>query len=147
VSGDGISDGVATEREMMTRALWGMGQRQAFLHDGRATGGTFEQNVDAALQNHGGESAFARTAYNALSPANKTLLYAFLKSLGRAEFDEDNNNTVDVFDWFFLSTDFTGPSPVTPVNPNAHGAIADVDQDQDFDVVDFLVMQRAFTGQ
>ncbi len=145
--GDGIADGVATEREMMTRALWGMSQRQAFLHDGRATGGTFEQNVDAAVQNHGGESAFARTAYNALSPANKTLLYAFLKSLGRAEFDEDNNNTVDVFDWFFLSTDFTGPSPLTPINPNAHGATADVDQDQDFDVVDFLVMQRAFTGQ
>ena len=145
--GDGIVDGIATEREMETRSLWGMGQRQAFLHDGRATGGTFEQNVDAALQNHGGEASFARTNYNALSASSKTSLYAFLRSLGRPEFDEDNNNTIDVFDWFFLSTDFTGPSPAVPISADAHGAAADVDQDHDFDVVDFLVMQRAFTGQ
>jgi hypothetical protein len=145
--GDGIADGPATEREMMTRALWGMGQREAFLHDGRATGGSFAQNVDAAIQDHGGEAAFSRTAYNALSMASKDQLFVFLSSLGRPEFDEDNNNTVDVFDWFFLSPDFTGPAPVTPVSPDAHGAVADLDQDADFDLRDFLGMQRAFTGQ
>jgi cytochrome c551/c552 len=145
--GDGIVDGIATEREMQTRALWGLGQRLAFLHDGRATGGTFAQNIDAAIQDHGGEAAFSRTAYNALGAADKALLAGFLKSLGRLEFDEDNNNTVDVFDWFFLSTELTGPTPVVPIGPDAHGAVADVDQDLDFDLVDFLAMQRAFTGQ
>ena len=145
--GDGIVDGIATEREMMTRALWGMGQRGGFLHDGRATGGTFADNVDAAIQDHGGEAAGSRSAYNALSPAEKDDLYNFLFSLGRPEFDEDNNNTVDVFDWFFLAGDFTGPDPVTAIDPDDHGAVADVDQDGDFDMGDFLVMQRAFTGQ
>ncbi|MEM7309067.1 MAG: di-heme oxidoredictase family protein [Planctomycetota bacterium] len=145
--GDGIVEGMATEQEMLTRALWGLGQRGGFLHDGRATGGTFADNIDAAVQDHGGEAAFSRTAYNALTPTEKGQLHDFLASLGRAEFDEDNNNTVDVFDWFFLSSDFTGPTPTTPILPDDHGAVADVDQDADFDMVDFLVMQRAFTGQ
>lgn len=143
--GDGIVDGAATEQEMMTRALWGLGQRQLMLHDGRATGGTFAQNVDAAVQDHGGEAATSRAAYNALTPTEQGQLYAFLESLGRSEFDEDNDNDVDVFDWVFLSADFTGPGAT--ILPDDHGAIADVDQDQDFDLADALVMQRAFTGQ
>ncbi|MCZ6596037.1 MAG: hypothetical protein O7B99_00195 [Planctomycetota bacterium] len=145
--GDGIVDGIATEREMMTRALWGMGQRESFLHDGRATGGTFAQNVDMTIQDHGGEAAFARTNYNALSSTDKDALYAFLESLGRPEFDEDNNNTVDVFDHFFLAPLFTGPDPVAPVSPDDPGAVADVDQDGDYDIADWMVFQRAFTGQ
>ncbi len=145
--GDGIVDGIATEREMHTRALWGLGQREGFLHDGRATGSTFGGNIDLAIQDHGGEAAFSRTAYNALSQPAKDQLYAFLESLGRPEFDEDNNNTVDVFDWFFLEADFNGPDPVDTHSPDDHGAIADVDQDRDFDLADMLVMQRAFTGQ
>jgi hypothetical protein len=52
-----------------------------------------------------------------------------------------------VFDWFFLSPEFTGPAPVAPVTPDDHAAIADLDQDGDFDLRDFLGMQRAFTGQ
>ena len=145
--GDGIVDGVATEREMMTRALWGAGQREGFLHDGRATGGTFGQNITDCVADHGGEAAFSRTLYNALSASDKDAVHAFLESLGRPEFDEENNSTVDVFDWFFLSTDLTGPNPATAITPDDHGAIADVDQDGDFDMSDFLVMQRAFTGQ
>jgi len=145
--GDGIVDGIATEREMQTRALWGLGQREAFLHDGRATGGSFGQNVDAAVHDHGGEAAFSRAAYEALGATQRAQIHEFLESLGRPEFDEDNSNTVDAFDWFFLSADLTGPAPTTPITPDDHGAIADVDQDADFDLVDFLAMQRAFTGQ
>jgi len=73
--GDGIVDGIATEREMMTRALWGMGQRESFLHDGRAT------NVRDAILTHDGEGAGARDAFAALTPDEQQLLLRFLASL------------------------------------------------------------------
>ena len=99
--GDGIVEGEATETEMMTRPLWGLVQRPSFLHDGRATGGTFEQNVAAAIAEHGGTATPSAQAFAALTAAEKDLVYRFLGSLGRTEFDWDANNTIDEFDWFF----------------------------------------------
>ena len=145
--GDGIVEGEATETEMMTRPLWGLAQRPSFLHDGRATGGTFEQNVAAAIAEHGGTATPSAQAFAALSAAEKDLVYRFLGSLGRAEFDWDTNNTIDEFDWFFIYPLMTGPEPATPLSPDDTGAIADVDQDGDFDLVEFGKLQRAFTGQ
>ncbi|MBI4879211.1 MAG: hypothetical protein HY812_06070 [Planctomycetes bacterium] len=138
--------------EMMTRALWGMSQREAFLHDGRATGGTFAQDVDSAIQHHDGEAALARAGYNAFSATDKGLLVGFLASLGRAEFDFENDNDVDEFDWFFLNYYgwFNGPAeaPGAPaLTPDQDGAVADIDQDGDFDLRDWGYYQRAFTGQ
>ena len=115
-------DGIATEELMMTRALWGVGQRNSLLHDGRATGGTFAQNVDAAIQDHDGDAAFSRANYNGLQPADKDALVAFLLSLGRAEFDLENDNDVDAFDWFFLEPEFAGPGG--SFTPDDAGAIA-----------------------
>ncbi|MDC3307469.1 hypothetical protein OAV47_01420, partial [bacterium] len=143
----GIVEGEATETEMMTRPLWGLAQRPSFLHDGRATGGTFEQNVAAAIAEHGGTATPSAQAFAALSAAEKDLVYRFLGSLGRAEFDWDTNNTIDEFDWFFIYPLMTGPEPATPLSPDDTGAIADVDQDGDFDLVEFGKLQRAFTGQ
>ena len=40
---------------MKTAPLWGMATRESFLHDGRATSGTFEQNVESAIGYHDGE--------------------------------------------------------------------------------------------
>lgn len=145
--GDGIVEGEATETEMMTRPLWGLAQRPSFLHDGRATGGTFGQNVAAAVAEHGGTATPSAQAFAALSAVEKDLVYDFLGSLGRAEFDWDTNNTIDEFDWFFIYPLMTGPEPATPISPDDEGAIGDVDQDGDFDLVEFGKLQRAFSGQ
>jgi len=145
--GDGIVEGEATETEMMTRPLWGLAQRPSFLHDGRSTGGTFAQNVEAAVAEHGGTALPSAQAFAALSTAEKDLVMDFLASLGRAEFDWDTNNTIDEFDWFFVFPLMTGPAPATPISPDDDGAIADVDQDGDFDLVEFGKLQRVFTGQ
>lgn len=146
--GDGIVDGPATENVMMTRALWGVGYRESLLHDGRSTGGSFQDNVDDAVAWHDGEAAFSRDAYQALDPVDQALIGKFLQSLGRPEFDIDGaNNTVDIFDFFFLEEHFNGPAPAVPHTPDDDGALADVDQDGDYDLQDALVLQRAFTGQ
>ena len=154
--GDGIVDGPATEQIMMTRALWGLVDREQFLHDGRATGGTFGQNIDATVADHGGEAAFARTNYNALTQPQRDDLYLFLQSLGQPEFDYDPSkstpgakidNDIDQFDWFFLEFDgwFNGPTG-SGISPDDGGSTADIDQDGDFDMFDWTHLQRAFTG-
>lgn len=145
--GDGIVEGDATETEMMTRPLWGLVQRGAYLHDGRATGGTFGDNVETAIMEHGGTAAPSAAAYQSLSQADKDDVISFLMSLGRAEFDWDMNNTIDEFDWFFVEPFATGPAPATALTPDDPGAIADVDQDGDFDLIEFGKMQRVWTGQ
>ncbi len=147
--GDGIVQGAGTETRMRTAPLWGMSQRQTFLHDGSAAGGTFEQIVDIAILAHEGDAAPARDAYAALGSVQRDQLLAFLGSLGRAEFDEDDDNNVDVFDFFFMGFNgaFTGPAPVSAVTPDDPDAYLDVDQDGDVDLADMQVFQRAFTGQ
>jgi len=144
--GDGIPQGMATETEFRTTPLWGVGHRATFalLHDGRAAGGTAEQNIDSAIQSHDGEALASKVAYNALSVADQAKLQAFLISLGRAEFDAEYNNNVDEIDWFFIRGWMTGPgSFYTPDSPEA---IADFDQDGDFDLRDIAALQRAYTG-
>jgi hypothetical protein len=132
---------------MMTRPLWGLAQRNAYLHDGRATGGSFEQLMEMAVIEHAGTAAPSAAALQALTQAEKDLVYVFLASLGRAEFDWDTNNSLDEFDWFFLEPLVTGPDPAVPLTPDDPGAIGDVDQDGDFDLVEFGKLQRVWTGQ
>ena len=145
--GDGIVEGDATETEMMTRPLWGLAQRGSYLHDGRASGGTFEDNVEAAILAHGGTAQPSADAYAALSAADQVSLMTFLASLGRAEFDWDTNNSLDEFDWFFLEPLATGPDPTVPVGADSPAAVADVDRDGDFDLIEFGLLQRVWTGQ
>ncbi len=145
--GDGIVEGDATEVEMMTRPLWGLRQRTAYLHDGRATGGTFEDNVATAVMEHGGTAAPSAASFAGLSAMDRADLMLFLGSLGRTEFDWDTNNTIDEFDWFFLEQVVTGPMPAVPIDANSPGAVGDLDTDGDFDLVEFGQLQRAFTGQ
>ncbi|HVS11265.1 MAG TPA: di-heme oxidoredictase family protein [Planctomycetota bacterium] len=142
--GDGIVQGAGTENELITRSLWGLISRNALLHDGRATGGSFEQNVRDAIAHHDGEAAAARDAFANLSGLDQQLLLDFLGSLGRAEFDYEGDNDVDEFDWFFIEPSFTGPGAF--YTPDDFASISDVDQDGDFDLADFAVLQRAFTG-
>ncbi len=146
--GDGIVQGQASEGELRTPALWGLRVRaeEALLHDGRATGGTPADNLRDAILAHDGEAAAARDRFTTLRPANQQRLLDFLLSLGRAEFDYEGDHDVDALDWVFLRIDsrFTGPGSFhTADDP---GAVADFDQDGDFDLEDYAVMQRAATG-
>jgi di-heme oxidoreductase (putative peroxidase) len=146
--GDGIVQGYATETELKTPPLWGLRSRAdiGLLHDGRATGGTPQQNLRDAILAHDGEGQASRDAFVALTPEQQDQLFAFLMSLGRVEFDEEGDHDVDALDWFFLESDsrFTGPGAFfTPDHP---GAVADFDRDGDFDLADFAVYQRAMTG-
>jgi len=142
--GDGIVDGMATEKEMMTRTLWGIGMRQSALHDGRHSGISFADMMDLSVSDHMGEASFARSNYNQLSAGDKSALYNFLLSLGRAEGDWDMNNKIDEFDWFFLQPTMTGPDAGTVTSDDA-GAIVDIDQDGDIDMADMAIFQRAYT--
>jgi len=146
--GDGIVQGQGTELEMRTMPLWGIGQREGLLHDGRSTGNTFEGNVHHATLEHAGEAQGSRDAYNALSLADQGRIHDFLRSLGRAEFDYENDNDVDEFDIFFSFFDgeFSGPAAGS-FTPDAAAAVSDFDQDGDYDMADFEVLMRAFTGQ
>jgi hypothetical protein len=146
--GDGVVQGAATENEFRTTPLWGMRARAevGLLHDARATGGSMVQNVRDAITAHAGEAQASRDAYLALAPAQQDQLVAFLLSLGRVEFDQEGDHDVDEFDWFFFEDqdNFTGPG--VAFNADSPAAVADFDQDGDFDLVDFAGFQRAMTG-
>ena len=150
--GDGIVQGMGTEKRMRTSSLWGINVRagDGLLHNGAAIGGSPEDNIDLAVKAHDGPGvtggAASRQAYLNLSSTQQHQLQAFLMSLGQLEFDADKNNSVDGFDWFFISNNgwFQGPG-ANNVNPDAPSALADVDQDGDVDLVDFGLLQRAMT--
>jgi CxxC motif-containing protein (DUF1111 family) len=78
---DGRPDEGATGREWRTTPLWGLRLMRQFLdgdaflmHDGRA------RTVDEAIRLHGGEATASRTAYLALTPAQRQALLAFVES-------------------------------------------------------------------
>lgn len=59
----------------LTENLWGVGTTSPYLHDGRAT------TLAEAILEHGGEAAFARTAFRELAPDERADLIAFLENL------------------------------------------------------------------
>jgi CxxC motif-containing protein (DUF1111 family) len=67
--------GLARPADFRTEPLLDLRDAVHFLHDGRAT--TLEQ----AIELHGGEGSGARDRFKALSPADRAVLVAFLKSL------------------------------------------------------------------
>jgi CxxC motif-containing protein (DUF1111 family) len=78
---DGRPDEGATGSEWRTTPLWGLRLMRQFLngdafllHDGRA------RTVDEAIRLHGGEANAVRTAYLALTPAQRTALLSFVES-------------------------------------------------------------------
>ncbi len=154
VEADQIAQGNASETDMQTRALWGLRQRVSLMHDGDVTGLPFGQLIDACVQRHAaGEGAPSVAAYNALSSAQKDDLYRFLASLGQSHFDYEDNgglikaadNDRDEFDWFFIEPFFTGNAPGT-FTVDDYAAVTDVQGDGDFDLREFGLFQRAFTG-
>lgn len=97
---DNLGEGTASGSEWRTTPLWGLGHdhnvmlgdlkandsvslagdsndinRIGYLHDGRA------RTIDEAIRWHGGEALKSKSAYEALSDADKSKLLAFLNSL------------------------------------------------------------------
>lgn len=146
-TGDGIPMGIADGAEFRTTPLWGVRVRAstALMHNGSINGFLPEAGLDAAILAHAGEAAPATAAYSALSASDKAKVIQFLMSLGRTEFDADDLTApgqIDETDWFFLRPTVTGPgSFYTADSPEA---VADFDQDGDFDLRDIAGFQRAF---
>ena len=75
---DGIAEGAAHSSEWRTAPLWDVADnltQGGLLHDGRA------RSIGEAVEWHDGEGAKSRTAFNKLSPAERTQIEDFL--LGR----------------------------------------------------------------
>jgi hypothetical protein len=142
-AGDFIGQGQAAPTELRTAPLWGLRVRDPMWHDGRFAGGTFAERVAAAIAQHnamGSEANKIVVAYNRLSPGEKAQIVAFLDSLGRAEFDGDGNNEINVNDFYsFLGC--YGTAPITPDDPCA---IHDIDQDGDVDDDDYASFLLAY---
>ena len=131
---DGVSDGTASEQEFRTPTLWNLRTRDPMLHNGAASGGTFESRVTTAILAHGpfGEGAGAAAAFEALSATQKSQLIAFLDSLGRDEFDIDGSRAIDAVDLASMAN-CRLQSGIHPDNPCA---IGDINQDGFVDAVD-----------
>ncbi len=77
----GTSDGIQqngpadTAYKMRTAPLWGLRTRTQLMHDGSVT------TVEEAVQKHGHEAADEASRFRNLSPAQKQLVYSFLRSL------------------------------------------------------------------
>lgn len=70
-----INSGAAQPGEWRTAPLWGLAQRQRYLHDGRAA------SLDEAIFWHGGEAAVSVEAYRALTAGRRALLRDWLLGL------------------------------------------------------------------
>lgn len=144
--GDGIVQGDAMATEIRTPALWGLRIRDPMIHDGRAASGTFAARVTAAIAAHGltgSEGAPAATAFNTLNATQKNQVIAFLDSLGRAEFDFDGDDVVDLADFnaFRSCYDTAGV-----YNADHSCAIGDINQDGSTDTDDFDYFLQAYDG-
>ena len=68
-------DAVAVTRRMRTAPLWGIRVRPLLLHDGRCG------DVACAIGQHDGQGAAARTAFNALTAAQRADVVNFVRSM------------------------------------------------------------------
>jgi hypothetical protein len=72
---DQMQQGAATGSEWRTMPLWRAVERQRFLHDGRAA------TLRAAIDEHGGQAAAARAAFDALDTASQQAVIDFINCL------------------------------------------------------------------
>jgi CxxC motif-containing protein (DUF1111 family) len=79
-TGDGIpllpgAEFAATMSQIRTAPLWGLRTRNRLMHDGLSF------TKEEAIQRHAGQASAAKTAFNALTDAQKAAVMAFLDSL------------------------------------------------------------------
>ena len=144
---DGIADGSATVREMRTPPLWGVRRRNPMWHDGRVGGGTFETRVIEAIELHGASGSqgmAAAAAFTGLSTADRSALVSFLNSLGRAQFDGNGDDRVDLADLF---ADDIGLVPCSMIDmvigPDDPCAVHDLDEDGSVTMADAVYYASA----
>ncbi|MCH2135435.1 MAG: hypothetical protein MK101_02510 [Phycisphaerales bacterium] len=130
---DGIGDGSAGVRDMRTPPLWGVRRRNPMWHDGRVGGGTFETRVVEAIELHGAtgsQGMEAAAAFAGLNTQDRAALIAFLGSLGRAEFDADGNDVVNLLDMHLVENGLVPCSQIDMViGPDDPCAVHDLDAD------------------
>jgi Tol biopolymer transport system component len=87
-TGDGIAQagGEATRNMIRTAPLWGVRTRDRLMHDGGSSSaptnnGAQSFTLNEAILRHAGQATSSRTAYQALTPAQKAQVIHFLKSL------------------------------------------------------------------
>ena len=144
--GDGMPQGSAEANEFRTTPLMGVGRRLAMIHDGRVSGGTIEDRLDQAISLHGpfGEGASSAEAYALLLKDDQAALLEFLKSLGRADFDHNDDDTIDLLDW----TVFLACSEVdVTITPDMPCGISDIDQNGMVDANDLASFLLAYQGE
>jgi hypothetical protein len=142
---DGIVQGDAQAGEIRTPPLWGLRVRDPMLHDGSVAGGTFSARATSAIVAHGGIGSEASTsvaAFVALDAAQQDDIILFLDSLGRAEFDHDGDNDVDVADFVEFKRCYDLISVITPDDPCA---VSDFNQNGDVEDMDFAMFLQAVT--
>ncbi len=144
-SADGIGQGDAAAHEMRTTPLWGFRIRFPVFHDGRVSAAATADRAARCIELHGGTAAPSVSAYRALGADDRAALFRFLDSLGRVEFDHDGDNDVDLADVRFFHGCLS-PVGSSRHTPDDRCAIADVDADGDVTLVDYALLQRAFTG-
>jgi hypothetical protein len=91
----------------------------------------------------GSEAAASVAAWNALAPANRGRVIAFLNSLGRAEFDADGDNDVLYDDFLNFKACYDAAAVVAPTDPCA---VHDIDQDGNIGTDDFDSFLLAYDG-
>ncbi|MBT8486350.1 MAG: hypothetical protein HKO59_16685 [Phycisphaerales bacterium] len=147
LGGDGIEQGDALMDEIRTTPLWGLRNRGQFWHDGSIVGGSFEELMVLTIERHAellSEGGTVVANWEALLDEEKASVIAFLDSLGRAEFDADGDNDVEVDDFLVFAACFgASTGGYTPDDPCA---ISDIDQDGDVDLDDFDSFLLAFSG-
>jgi len=79
-TGDGIPitpnpEDASTANQIRTAPLWGLRTRNRLMHDGLSF------TREDAIRRHGGQGAGVRATFDALTPAQKAALLAFLDSL------------------------------------------------------------------
>lgn len=87
-TGDGIveTNGELTRNKIRTAPLWGLRTRDKFMHDGGSSSlptnsGDQSFTLNEAILRHAGQATSSRTAYQALTPLQRSQLIRFLKSL------------------------------------------------------------------
>ena len=87
-TGDGIveTNGEITRNKIRTAPLWGLRTRDRFMHDGGSSSpptnnGAQSFTLNEAILRHAGQATSSRTAYQALTPLQKSELIRFLRSL------------------------------------------------------------------
>lgn len=147
LSGDPIVQGAGTQQLVKTPPLWGLRTRDPMWHDGRFGGGKFADRVTLVIAEHdvfGSQAQPSAQAFDALSASDKSMVLAFLGSLGQAEFDSDVNNVIDFLDYVALRGCYSGPGLYyTPDDPCS---IHDIDQDGDVDLDDATSFMLVYEG-